>query len=204
MKIYEDQPIKLTGAQHFVHRIAPDAPNRAADDFYKTPPQGMQRLLDVESFNDGLVWDPACGDGVLGEVMNQNGCTVVSSDLIDRGYGATGIDFLTTRGRPKGVKHIVTNPPFKLAIPFAKRALEIAPGKVALLFRVLMLEGSRRRPFYESTPLARIWVFSSRINVCRNGEMSPNWKADGSGGMIAFSWFIWEKGYTGKPQIGWI
>lgn len=41
-------------------------------------------------------------------------------------------------------------------------------------------------------------AFSERLSMSRNGEPI------GNGGMIAFAWFVWERGYIGRPMIGWI
>ena len=69
-----------------------------------------------------------------------------------------------------------------------------------MLCRLGWLEGKKRRTMFESTPLARVWVFSGRLHMQRARQAE---KAD-AGGMIAFAWFVWEHGYIGKPQLGWI
>lgn len=38
---------------------------RPDDDFYRTPPEATHALLDRERF-DGIIWEPACGDGANG------------------------------------------------------------------------------------------------------------------------------------------
>lgn len=43
-------------------------PKRAAYEFYPTPPEATRALLSVESF-DGAIWEPACGDGAISEVL---------------------------------------------------------------------------------------------------------------------------------------
>jgi len=40
----------------------------------------------VESF-EGQIWEPACGDGAISRVLEAAGYQVISTDLIDRGYG---------------------------------------------------------------------------------------------------------------------
>ena len=66
---------------------------RQQDDFYATEPKAMELLLAEETFNK-QIWEPACGEGHLSEVLKQHGYDVVSTDLIDRGYGQGNIDFL--------------------------------------------------------------------------------------------------------------
>lgn len=84
-------------------------PKRAAYEFYPTPPEAVRALLSVESFS-GSIWEPACGDGAISKVLEAAGYQVISTDLIDRGYGAGGQDFLKS-DRPLA-KNIITNPPY--------------------------------------------------------------------------------------------
>ena len=66
-------------------------------------------MLAHETF-DGPIWEPACGDGAIARVLERAGHRVIATDLIDRGYGEAGVDFLTT-AEPRA-RHIVTNPPY--------------------------------------------------------------------------------------------
>lgn len=84
-------------------------PRRAPFEFYPTPPEAVRALLSVERF-DGTIWEPACGDGAISKVLIEAGFQVVSTDLIDRGFGRGGCDFLKST-RPLA-KHIITNPPY--------------------------------------------------------------------------------------------
>lgn len=180
---------------HRTTGVAVDHANREKDDFYPTPPEGIEGLLAVESF-DGDIWEPACGDGAISKVLEAHGYRVASSDLVDRGYGESRTDFLM-EFRPRA-PNIITNPPFKMVAPFIRQALQLSTGKVAFLLRLACLEGVDRREIYDNSPLARVWVFSKRLTMYRAGKPTE------SGGMIAFAWFVWEHGYTGKPTLGWI
>jgi len=176
--------------------IVGTSPGRNAHDFYPTPPNATEALLSAERFN-GEIWECACGDGAISKVLESHGYKVMSSDLVDRGYGNAPIDFLSTSvNRP--VPNIITNPPYSLAEAFVRTALNISTAKVAMLLKLTFLEGEKRRRMFESTPLARVHVFSRRLTLMRNGAMPR------SGGMIAFAWFVWEHGYTGYPQIHWL
>lgn len=176
--------------------VAVDPENREKNDFYPTPPEATISLLGVEKF-DGLIWEPACGDGAISELLKAAGYEVVSTDLVDRGYGESRVDFLMeTRSL---APNIVTNPPFKMVTPFIRRSLELTSGKVAMLLRLACLEGAERGELFETTPLARVWVFKRRLQFKR-----PGWTDTGAGGMTAFAWFVWQKGYEGGPTLGWL
>ena len=66
---------------------------REEEDFYPTHPSITQMLLDREKL-EGTIWEPSCGKGDMSEVLIDYGYDVFSTDLIDRGYGEGGIDFL--------------------------------------------------------------------------------------------------------------
>lgn len=181
---------------HRVTGVAIDREAREKDDFYPTPPEGTEALLRVESF-DGPVWEPACGDGAIAKVLATHGYNVISTDLVDRGYGVPRVDFLMEY--KSLAPNIVTNPPFKMVAPFMRKCLQLAPRKTAMLLRLACLEGTERGEIYESSPLARVWVFRRRLTMKRGG-----FEGGESGGMLAFAWFVWEHGYTDKPTLGWI
>jgi len=178
-----------------VSGVAVDRENREKDDFYPTPPEATLALLSVEKFK-GPIWEPACGDGAISKVLETAGYTVVSSDLVDRGYGENRIDFLMEY--QSRAPNLITNPPFKLVAPFMQKALGLTTGKVAMLLRLACLEGVERREIYDSSPLARVWVFSKRLSMYRNGEVTE------ATGMLAFAWFVWDRDHCGKPELGWL
>ena len=183
------------GAVSYVRGIIPSA-DREKDDFYPTPAAGTRALLAVEKF-DGQIWEPACGEGDMSRVLEAAGYDVISTDLVDRGYGTPRHDFLM-EWQPRA-PNIVTNPPFKMCEQFVSKALTLTTGKVAILARLAWLEGKQRRILFEETPLARVWIFSGRLGFDR-GRLAKV----GAGGMIAFAWFVWEHGHEGSPVLGWI
>lgn len=172
---------------------------REKDDFYATAPASVEALLQVERF-DGPIWEPACGDGAICRVLEAAGHEVHASDLVDRGYGQTGVDFLM-EWQPRA-PNIVTNPPFKLGTQFIKKALDLSTGKVAMLLKVGFLEGIERTPVFDDAPFARLWVFRRRQTLLKGGSQAIT--MNGAGGMISYGWFVWEHGYTGRPTLGWL
>jgi hypothetical protein len=148
--------------------------------------------MDNERF-DGDVWESACGDGAMAEVISDAGNPVISSDLYDRGFGEVGHDFLSTdRRRP----NIITNPPFNSAEGFVSRALVAADRKFALLLRLAFLEGAHRaNTIFHRNPPARVWVFSERITFYMKGA-----QVAGSG-TTAYAWFVWDKDHAGRTEL---
>lgn len=176
---------------------------RVENDYYATPPESTQALLNVLRLN-GSILEPACGEGHISEVLKTNypDSEIVSSDLIDRGYGQGGIDFLSNEySRTFG--NVMTNPPFKYMREFTEKALELAEDKVIMFGKIQFLESKSRREFLENSPLKYIYVFSERQNPLRNGEsVDENGKKWSS--TMCFAWYVWEKDYQGEPIVRWL
>lgn len=176
---------------------------RANNDYYATDPKALELLLEREKFFP-YVWECACGEGHLSEVLKAHGYKVKSSDIVDRGYHDTKIiDFLKVQKSdidPDYSRDIITNPPYKYAKEFVEKALEISieTTKIAMLLKLTFLEGQARKKLFETFPPKKIYVFSKRIECGKNGVFTGT-------SAVAYAWFIWEKGYSGKPFIeGWI
>lgn len=168
---------------------------REVNDFYATDPIAIEELMKLETLNH-KIWECACGQGHLAKPLLREGYDVRCTDLIDRGFGEGGIDFLWTFDDWDG--DIITNPPYKYAEEFIKHSLEIIPkgNKVCMFLKVQFLEGQRRRALFENDPPRRIWISSSRINCYKNGT-------EFNSSMIAYAWFVWEKGYKGDTVVKW-
>tara|TARA_R100001082_G_C4330854_1_gene145570 strand:+ start:293 stop:904 length:612 start_codon:yes stop_codon:yes gene_type:complete len=169
---------------------------RQEHDFYPTPPEAVYPLLKKEKFK-GEIWECACGDGAISKILEENNYNVYSSDLIDRGYGDIGKDFLKTFRK---TDNIITNPPFKISVPFVYHACNLSKYKVAMFLRLGFLEGVERSELFKKTPLKKVYVFIRRLKFVRPHDK----KTANGGGFFAFAWFIWEKNYNGKPTIEWI
>lgn len=116
---------------------------REQHDFYATDPLAVELLLQEEKFSH-KIWECACGAGHISRVLEQHGYEVLSTDLYDRGFGEAGVDFLDSNKKFDG--DIVSNPPYSEAEKFVRKALDTVPagGKVAMLLRLLFLEGQKK------------------------------------------------------------
>ena len=164
-------------------------------DFFPTPGWATHALIENEHFQ-GQIWEPACGDGAMAEVLRTTGNDVVATDLYDRGYGEANIDFLTT---DRVSENIITNPPYNSAEGFVRAGLSKSTRKFALLLRLAFLEGgNRQRTIFSVTPPTRVWVFSERITFYPAGAVR------GGSGTTAYAWFVWEHGTEPKSELRWI
>ena len=174
---------------------------RENNDYYATNPKALEMLLELESFSP-VVWECACGQGHLSEVLKAHGHKVISTDLIDRGYGER-CDFLNDLETLKYENFdgdIITNPPYKYALQFVRKALELVTEghKVAMFLRIQFLEGVERRTLFNATPPRTVYVASKRIACALNGEFE-----NAVSSAICYSWFVWEKGYKGDTIVKW-
>lgn len=171
---------------------------RETNDCYATEPKALEMLCELETFAPNI-WECACGEGHLSEVLKNKGYNVISSDLIDRGYGYGGIDFLKSTKQFDG--DIITNPPYKYAKEFVEHALEIVSEghKVVMFLKLQFLEGKARRKMFEKFPPKLIYVSSGRLRCAMNGDFEKYAKSNA----VTYAWFIWEKGFKGDPVVRW-
>lgn len=172
---------------------------RVPHDFYPTPPEGTRALLSVERFA-GAIWEPACGDGAISKVLAAHGYNVVSTDLIYRGYGTGGVNFLaetTTRAR-----NIVTNPPYGsgLADAFVQHALRLTTpvgGTVAMLLNLASLAHPARHRQWTRRPPAAVYILDDL--TCW-----PNGIERGFAAEHRYCWAVWKPGHVGRPALWWL
>ncbi|MEI8394785.1 MAG: hypothetical protein WCF85_08630 [Rhodospirillaceae bacterium] len=163
-------------------------------DFFPTPRWATFALIDNEKF-DGDIWECACGDGAMSEVLEQTGNSVLSSDLYNRGYGEPGVDFTNTSRR---YNNIITNPPYNCAEGFVNSALKASHNKFALLLRLAFLESAHRaESIFNINPPSRVWVFSERITFYPKGAQRAG------SGTTAYAWFVWDKSGAGRTELSW-
>jgi hypothetical protein len=164
-------------------------------DLYETPPCAVRALIDAEPLPH-VIWEPACGRGSIARVLKAASHVVHASDLCAYGYGVPNIDFLASRTAPEGCQCILTNPPYKDAEAFVERAISLAP-KVVMLLRLAFLESTRRTVLLEQSGLASVHVFRNRIPMMHR----DGWDGPRATSTTAYAWFVWQRGYGGKPEI---
>ena len=157
---------------------------REGRDFYATPSWVTEALLQHVSLRDP-VWEPCCGDGAMATVLAAHGHDVVSSDIANRGFGTSGIDFLTCQST-LGARSIVTNPPYgdtgshkaqakssAAMLDFLRHALALTAsvqGQLALLVRLQWMAGRRAADVLSSGPFAATIILTRRIQWFDMGE----------------------------------
>lgn len=188
--------------------------NRAAGDYYTTDPTAVEQFVKhlhrirgyiTAQFCSDTIWEPACGCGNISQVLESHGYKVVSSDLYDRRYGTSGIDFLKSAEVPDRCSTIITNPPYALADDFVKHAMDILPnyGRYFALMNLSYLAGQKRfKEIYNNGYLRAIHVYSHRIHCYKNNENT------GHSSPVNYAWFEYYKRPINNvqqiPSIYWI
>ena len=185
---------KTLGASNHTDKI------RETNDYYATEPAAAEWLCKLENLSE-TIWECAAGEGHLSEVFVEKGHTVLSTDLVDRGYGTGGVDFLECKDIFDG--DIITNPPYKYAKEFVYKALELVPDgrKVCMFLKLQFMEGKARKLLFEKYPPKTIYVSSSRLLCAKNADF--NGMRAGGGSAVAYAWYVWEKGFNGDTIVKW-
>jgi methylase of polypeptide subunit release factors len=171
-------------------------------DYFPTPPWATRALLEivlaqldgVDALSRQLVWEPACGEGHIAEVLLERFRAVMPTDIHDYGYGAHEFDFLGAHAAAadflcEPVDWIITNPPFaEKTEDFVLRALDIARVGVAMFVRLQWLETTGRyEAVFRDHPPTLIAFFAERVNLCKG-----RWEPDGSTA-TAYIWLVWAR-----------
>ena len=183
--------MRIQGSHHHVDRGL---------DAYFSPPEAVFSLLNIESsYLPKFIWEPAAGDGAIVRPLQAAGFRVIASDIADYGLAGCriGVDYLSAKPVP-GIEGIVTNPPYKLAVRFAKKALR-ETRYLALLLRTNFLESTARLQFFRRHQPARIWISSRRLPMMhRHG-----WKGPRAPSNTCFAWFVWDARSEQKRVVDW-
>jgi hypothetical protein len=164
-------------------------------DYSPTPPWATRALIEhvfVHLARRGhckfqKVWEPACGEGHIAEVLGEYFQHVYASDLHPWGYGDIG-DFLTEH--LEEFDWIITNPPFEdRVIKFIAHALDLAGTGVAMFLQLRYLEGiGRYEQIFRDRPPTIIAPFVERVPLVM-GRYDPQ-----ASTTTAFMWLVWIKG----------
>lgn len=197
----------LIGARNHTDHESPDF------DLYTTSQEAVQKFIDTikeDGFIDELpkeILEPCAGLNDITKVLIDNGFNVWSCDLVDRsdwesfqGGRIDVKDFLMYDF--ENVNCIITNPPYSHAEEFVRRGLKVVNdgGYVIMLLRIQFLESKSRYKMFVEEGLnpKYVYIHSSRIDCYMNGDKSRK------NSMMAFAWYVWEKGRKGETIVRFI
>ena len=162
---------------------------------FSQPPHGPLMRSSITRNSLAIFGKARAATAPMSRVLSKTGCSVISSDLHNRGFGDQGIDFLTATR--KHDNNIVTNPPYNSAEGFVSAGIQKSKRKFALLLRLAFLEGANRaNTIFSRNPPNRVWVFSERITFYPSGAVQKGT------GTTAYAWFVWDKDASGT-ELKW-
>ena len=178
---------------------------RKANDLYCTPAWVTEELLRHVRLGP-LVWEPACGNGHMADVLGGTGGHIVIASDVEPGIEkAWKWDFLTvepiqwTHGYPSA---IVTNPPFSLSQEFADTAIKrmmAVRGQVCLLLPADWDHAASRSHLFTNGIFARKIVLTKRIRWFA-GTADDRGKQP----MGNHAWFVWDWRHYGPPALSYM
>lgn len=164
---------------------------------HETEEEGTLALIAREGrrmrFLGPRIWEPACGRGRMSRVLMAAGFRVTSTDLVDRGFGTGGVDFLAARKLRAPV--IVTNPPYgEMVEAFIRKARALGARYLALLVKADFFQAAgkaARHALFAEFPPARIHPLGWRLDWTGQGRPVMN-----------CVWLIWDWAAGGEPATG--
>lgn len=172
-----------------------------ANSFYQTEPWATEVLLRHFPVTGLNVWEPAAGNHMMADVLQQAGGFVWTTDIAayDRPHHGM-FDFLRVDQAHPGFvfQAIITNPPYgkgnREAVRFAELALERCDGMVALLLTAKFDFGKTRRHLFQNNTrfMAKIALLD-RISWAGNGET----------GTEDHAWYVWGPGSYPQARMLW-
>lgn len=161
---------------------SPKKAPRRANDYYPTPTDAIQPLLDLiqfETIKSGMLFAEPCR-GVAQSIYS---FLPEGSEYCELSEGK---DYFKSEWQvPPDC--IITNPPFSLAKEFLEKSLKEADVCIYLL-RLGFLESVKRKEFHQANPVDHLVVLSKRPSFTGDG------KTDGTG----YAWYI----YDPKNRLG--
>ena len=153
--------------------------NRRDFDFYPTPKEVTKAFLNAVDWPSSLrVWEPACGENHMVDVLKTRFANVIGTDI------QFGEDFLSSP--MKDVDACITNPPFNLSAAFIRKATQY-PYAAMLLKSTYWHSAKRTKLFYARKP--------SKI-LCLNWRPQFDQRPEKSSPTMDFIWTIWEPNLT--------
>lgn len=163
-------------------------------EWFQEPQWAVELLVEAEPF-EGLIYDPACGSGTIPKVFAGRNHQVQGTDLYNRGYGLSGINFLTDSVvAASRYDNIVTNPPYghaRYAELFIRHALPLVRQKAAFFLPLSYLAGQRRHKLFSEWKPARVYILSNRPS-CPPGRLLELGEIEAKGGKPDYCWIVWS------------
>jgi len=194
--------MKSTTLSDVYSKVNKKSKTRRVNDLYSTPPLATFALIKTHEPPENII-EPCAGMGYMSKELQLNGHNVWSFDLFE--YDNTLVDISTSYDC---LDHdyslydgVITNPPYKDDIP--QKLINKTISKcnfTAMVLRTTFLESVGRNELFKSNPPTAVYILSDRMNC----EFEHDLKNKQIGGMVSYSWFVWDKSKDYTNRIEWI
>lgn len=175
-------------------------PHDSLDDF-PTPPWATRALCEWlagqgEALGMYSCREPAANRGYMVRPLAEAFGTVWASDVQDYGAGYPVLDYLFgPAGQIEKTSWTITNPPFRLAEAFIRRAHECSTRGVAMIVRSAFLESvGRYERLFRDHPPSDVLQFVERVPMVK-GRYDP--KATTA---TSYVWLVWRKPASARGE----
>lgn len=144
--------------------------------------------------------------------LEKLGYDVISTDIVNRGYGVGDVDFFKCTASLGD--NIVTNPPYSFAKEWVFHSMKLLSEgkKLALFLPIQFLESEGRRKLLDTYNVKKIYTCTKRVLCGKNGDFRAKDKdgnviydKNGTAKLISsakfYAWFVWQKGYKGDTTL---
>lgn len=158
-----------------------------------------EHVLEPDLFRGRSCWEPTCGRGFMAKTLAEYFGHVRSSDIHPYGFGEI-LDFVNDdEAKSRTCDWIVTNPPFRLAEEFARRAIRQSKIGSAMLVRTNFIEGvGRFNRLFRDMPPAIVAQFVERVPILRGRVDAAASTATG------YCWLVWLHEFAEPTRLVWI
>ncbi|WP_299686715.1 hypothetical protein [uncultured Tateyamaria sp.] len=191
------------------------------DDF-PTPPWATRALCEKliglgEPLSSQSAWEPCCNRGFMATPAAEYLNEVYATDVHDYGWsGQQAVrDFLIPwDGSDPVVDWVIANPPFRLALEFIQRGLQVARAGVAVFVRTAFVEGLERfNALFRDTPEAVFMPFVERVvlwkgvlldpdvPVCRFNEKTGEHEIKKPSSATSYCWLVFKRDHLGRGVV---
>lgn len=163
-------------------------------DFHKTPPEPTEALIrHYRTHLEGMKFhDGSCGDGAITRKLSEHGFHFMATDLIDRGFGLPGVDFLTINPETysKGQWSTIQNPPFKYWSEFVEQCHALEMPFIAMFGKQQVWNVIKRLDLYKKFPPKAVHPLTWRVDF--SGQKKP---------IMDCCWTVWGENipYSNEP-----